>query len=82
MSCKFLFIKLIYKHFFCNDCINTWLLKKKNNCPICRYEVDLKDYQDKKKSKGEWTIINFDNIDYIRETEKLMMGAVNDILNS
>lgn len=80
LNLKFFLFKI--KHFFCNDCIDTWLMKKKNNCPICRYEIDLKDYEKRNKKNGEWTIVDFDNNDYKRETEKIMNDAIKDIMKS
>ena len=75
----FLFLN---KHFFCEDCINTWLIKKKNNCPICRYDINIKDYQKKINNKGQWTIVDFDNNDYMIESQKIMEDAIEDILSS
>ena len=34
--------KIIFKcdHFFCNSCIQDWLNKGKNSCPLCRKEIN------------------------------------------
>jgi hypothetical protein len=52
-------------HQFCSNCIETWLFKKKNDCPLCRKNIDLKTYD-----KDTWDIIEFSNenrIDYISQ---------------
>ncbi len=50
-------------HFFCNDCIKTWLLKKKNYCPLCQYQVKID------KNKGEIESNDWDVIDNLDENE-------------
>ena len=50
-------------HFFCNDCIKTWLLKKRNCCPLCRYQVKID------KTKGEIESNDWDVIDDYDENE-------------
>tara|TARA_Y100000590_G_C15642864_1_gene985685 strand:- start:423 stop:950 length:528 start_codon:yes stop_codon:yes gene_type:complete len=34
-------------HFFCNSCIQDWLNKDKNSCPLCRQEIKEYNHNDK-----------------------------------
>ena len=70
------------KHLFCQDCINTWLFKKKNNCPICRIEVNMKEYKNENNSKREWDVVEFDKNDFLRETNEILEDALNEVKNS
>ena len=48
-------------HFFCEKCIKTWLFDKKNNCPLCRYEIKInKDNNEILKSK-QWDVIDIND---------------------
>lgn len=37
--------KLPCGHFFHSDCVESWLTKSRNTCPLCRYELDRDDSQ-------------------------------------
>jgi hypothetical protein len=41
----------------------------------------MKDYQERINNNGQWTIVDFDNNDYMRESMKIMEGAIEDILS-
>jgi len=60
----------------------TWLIKKRNNCPICRFEVDLKDFNGKKKENNQWDIVEVDNNDYINDISNILKEAIQDIIDS
>ena len=67
-------------HFFCNQCIKTWLLKKNNSCPLCRFQIKID------KNKGEidgknWNIIDFDENDYYKDTRDRFLFILNSIVN-
>ena len=46
-------------HFFCEKCIKTWLFDKKNNCPLCRYEIQINKNNGEISNSSQWDIIDF-----------------------
>ena len=67
-------------HFFCNQCIKTWLLKKNNSCPLCRFQIKI----DKKNGEIDskiWNIINFDENEYYKDTKDRFISLLNSIVN-
>ena len=46
-------------HFFCEKCIKTWLFDKKNNCPLCRYEIQINKNNGEIRNSSQWDIIDF-----------------------
>jgi len=48
-------------HFFCEKCIKTWLFNKKNNCPLCRYEIKINKEKGEITQSKQWDIINFED---------------------
>jgi hypothetical protein len=66
-------------HFFCEDCIKTWLIKKKSNCPLCRLNIDPNT--NKLNEKYQWDIIDekFDQKEYDRELNNKFIYLYNKL---
>lgn len=43
-------VKLPCLHFFCHECVLPWL-KKRNTCPLCRYNLPAEDSSDQRKAQ-------------------------------
>lgn len=67
---------------FCENCIDTWLIKKQSNCPLCR--VDVKISQDKldKRATSDycWNIIDINYNDYLKERNAVFQASLDSIL--
>jgi len=65
-------------HFFCEDCIKTWLIKKKSNCPYCRLNVDNSTKNLNKEN--QWDIIDdFNPNEYNRELNNKFIFLYNKL---
>lgn len=65
-------------HFFCNNCIKTWLVKSES-CPLCRYKLTLNRKNPTGVIGGQsWNIV--DEID-IEEVEKENEECLNKLTN-
>ena len=68
-------------HFFCNDCTKIWL-KKKDHCPLCKYQVKI----DKNKDdiNNDWDVIDdcdCDEKECNNEFKDRLTNAYNQIIN-
>ena len=61
--------KLPCEHIFDKDSILKWLKEEKASCPVCRYELDAKEVENKKEEEVDASAINqnvIQNIEFIQ----------------
>lgn len=77
-------------HLFCEKCIETWLFKKINSCPLCRVRVSITNKENKNgnnnddssKQKNYWNVIEKTQIDqkeYFEEMKNRMFNAISTL---
>lgn len=54
-------IKLPCKHCFIPDAINKWLKEEKNECPVCRYEFNYEEIENKEAIRQDYEEPNINN---------------------
>jgi hypothetical protein len=65
-------------HFFCEDCIKTWLIKKKSNCPFCRLNVNNSEKNLNKEN--QWDIVDdLNQSEYNRELNNKFIFLYNKL---
>ena len=65
-------------HFFCEDCMKTWLIKKKSNCPFCRLNVKNSDKNLNKEN--QWDIVDdLNQSEYNRELNNKFIFLYNKL---
>ena len=65
-------------HFFCEDCIKTWVIKKNSNCPLCRLKVEKTNKNLNKEN--QWDIIDdLNQSEYDRELNNKFIFLYNKL---
>ena len=77
-ECNKVSVMLDCYHFFCEDCIKTWLIKKKSNCPFCRLNVNNSEKNLNKEN--QWDIVDdLNQSEYNRELNNKFIFLYNKL---
>lgn len=68
-------ISLPCSHFFCESCINSWMLKSHNSCPICRQNIKRSKINDSNQETNiqgakRWSVFTDENLEQANQMNK------------
>ena len=76
-------VQLSCGHFFCKNCIQTWINNKSKTCPMCRDAIEI-DPNKKIKNSAEWDVVDDKKItksEMEKENQETFFKIIGDLFN-